>query len=102
MSDGSVIIDTVLNTKDFESGLSKMSSLASKGFSAISTAIKAVGTALAGAAAYSMKVGSDFEAQMSAVQAISGATGEEFDKLSEKAKQMGRDTKFTARINVAA
>lgn len=96
MSDGSVIIDTVLNTKDFESGLSKMSSLASKGFNALSTAIKAVGTALAGAAAYSMKVGSDFEHQMSAVKAISGATGEEFDRLSEKAKQMGRNTKFTA------
>lgn len=96
MSDGSVIIDTVLNTKDFESGLSKMSSLASKGFSAISTAIKAVGTALAGAAAYSMKVGSDFEAQMSTVQAISGATGDEFTALTEKAKEMGRTTKFTA------
>lgn len=38
----------------------------------------------------------NFEAAMSQVKAISGATGEDFDKLTEKAKQMGATTKFTA------
>ena len=38
----------------------------------------------------------DFEAAMSQVKAISGATGEEFAQLTEKAKQMGAVTKFTA------
>lgn len=37
-----------------------------------------------------------FEAAMSQVKAISGATGEDFAKLTEKAKQMGATTKFTA------
>lgn len=37
-----------------------------------------------------------FESMMSQVQAISGATGEAFDQLTEKAKQMGATTKFTA------
>lgn len=37
-----------------------------------------------------------FEAQMSAVQAISGATGEEMEALTEKAKAMGASTSFTA------
>lgn len=37
-----------------------------------------------------------FEAQMSAVQAISGATGEEMAALTEKAKAMGASTSFTA------
>lgn len=37
-----------------------------------------------------------FEAQMSTVQAISGATGNELVQLSEKAKQMGATTAFTA------
>jgi TP901 family phage tail tape measure protein len=38
----------------------------------------------------------EFETAMSQVKAISGATGENFDKLTEKAKQMGATTKFTA------
>lgn len=38
----------------------------------------------------------DFEASMSKVSAISGATGADMEKLTEKAKQMGATTKFTA------
>lgn len=38
----------------------------------------------------------NFEAAMSQVKAISGATGPEFEKLTAKAKQMGATTKFTA------
>lgn len=38
----------------------------------------------------------DFEAAMSEVKAISGATGEEFAQLTDKANQMGAVTKFTA------
>lgn len=38
----------------------------------------------------------DFEAAMSQVSAISGATGSDFDKLNAKAKEMGATTKFTA------
>lgn len=42
------------------------------------------------------EAGSNFEAGMSQVQAISGATASEMDKLAEKAKEMGSNTKFTA------
>ena len=38
----------------------------------------------------------DFEASMSNVEALSGATGEELTALSDKAKEMGATTKFTA------
>ncbi len=38
----------------------------------------------------------DFEAAMSQVSAVSGATGSDFDKLNAKAKEMGATTKFTA------
>ena len=38
----------------------------------------------------------DFEAAMSQVKAISGATGSELEKLTAKAKEMGATTKFTA------
>ena len=43
-----------------------------------------------------VKASSDFEAGMSKVQAISGASGEDLDKLKEKAKEMGATTKFSA------
>lgn len=38
----------------------------------------------------------DFEAGMSKVAAISGATGKELDDLTDKAKEMGATTKFSA------
>ena len=44
----------------------------------------------------------DFEAAMSQVQAISGATASEVAKLTEKAKEMGATTKFTAEESAEA
>lgn len=44
----------------------------------------------------------DFEAAMSQVQAISGATGSEVVKLTNKAKEMGATTKFTAKESADA
>ncbi|MDE5937000.1 MAG: phage tail tape measure protein, partial [Ruminococcus sp.] len=43
-----------------------------------------------------IETGKAFEASMSNVGAISGATGDELENLSEKAKQMGATTKYTA------
>lgn len=44
----------------------------------------------------------DFEAAMSQVQAISGATSTELAKLTNKAKEMGATTKFTAEESAQA
>lgn len=52
----------------------------------------ASGVALVGA----LKVLKDFDAQMSRVKAISGASAEEFEALSNKAKEMGAATKFSS------
>lgn len=41
-------------------------------------------------------VGTNFESSMSQVEAVSGATGEEIDALTKKAKEMGEKTKFSA------
>ncbi|MBQ2633199.1 MAG: phage tail tape measure protein [Oscillospiraceae bacterium] len=38
----------------------------------------------------------DFESGMSQVSAVSGATGKDLDRLSEKAREMGKTTKFTS------
>ena len=58
--------------------------------------LSAAGAGIAAVGAYSMNVGKDFEAQMSTVASISGATGDEFEALQAKAKQMGATTSFSA------
>ncbi|MCW0953002.1 phage tail tape measure protein [Weissella ceti] len=47
--------------------------------------------------AMALKVGFDFEEGMSRVKAISGATGAEMEKLEKQARQLGKDTAFSAR-----
>jgi len=44
----------------------------------------------------------DFEAAMSQVQAVSGATDTQLEKLTSKAKEMGATTKFTAKESAEA
>lgn len=78
------------------SAISKIGSLASKGLKVATVAITGTAAALGGVAAAAIKVGSDFESQMSRVKAISGATGEEFEQLKEQAMQLGADTSFSA------
>ena len=57
-----------------------------------------LGTAGIGFGVYeSIKQYGEFEQQMSAVGAISGAVGEDFEALTKKAMQMGADTKFSAK-----
>jgi len=51
---------------------------------------------IVGVGAAAVKITSDFESAMSQVQAISGATGSDFDRLADKAKEMGAKTKFSA------
>lgn len=89
MADGSIIIDTRLDTTGVQKGIQKLQSAVKTGL----TAVTGAATAFAG---YAVKVGSDFEASMSKVQAISGATAEEIGQLEAKAKEMGASTKFSA------
>ena len=49
-----------------------------------------------GVAGAALKVGMDFEEGMSKVQAISGATGEDFNNLREQARELGATTRFSA------
>ena len=54
-----------------------------------SAAVTALGVA-------AVKTASDFDSSMSQVASVSGATGEDFDKLRAKAREMGAKTKFSA------
>lgn len=57
----------------------------------------AVTLPLLGIAATSIKVGNEFQAQMSRVQAIAGATGGELDKMKRQAIELGAKTAFSAK-----
>lgn len=59
-------------------------------------AVTAVGSALKGVTTNAVSAGMSFESTMSSVAALSGATGSDFDKLSDKAKQLGASTKYTS------
>lgn len=55
-----------------------------------------VTAAVGGLGAAAVKVAADFDSGMSKVAAVSGAAGEDLDKLREKAREMGAKTKFSA------
>lgn len=94
--DGSLKFDTKIDTSGFDSGVSKLSGAAQKGLSVASGLITGIAGAVGTGVAASIKVGASFESQMSKVSAISGATGSELEALSNKAKEMGAKTKFSA------
>ena len=93
---GSLTYDTKIDKSGFEKGLNSLKNTSNTVSKAIKVALGTITTTIAGISTYSIKVGSDFEAGMSKVQAISGATGDEISKLTEKAKEMGQKTKFSA------
>lgn len=94
--DGTLKFDTSIDSSGFQDGIDNISGIASKGIKATAAIIGGAATAVSGFAATAIKAGSDFEAGMSKVQAISGASGDEIAKLADKAKEMGAKTKFSA------
>ena len=117
MSDGSVTLDARLALDELKKDLKNLKSVmnsslpsATKTLDALGSGFEKVGklatkageacsiatTAVSAFAGYAVKVGSSFEAGMSKVEAISGATKDEIEKLTDKAKEMGAKTKFSA------
>ena len=94
--DGTLKFDTSIDSKDFQSGIDGIGSIAEKGLKATGAILAGTATAIGAIGAASVKVGSDFEASMSKVAAISGATGDDLKALTDKAKEMGATTKFSA------
>ena len=96
---------TALTSKAWMVTIAAKNTVAAKASGAVNGAVQSVtgmgGQMLAGAGiGYgiydTIKTYKDFQAQMSTVAAISGATGTELDALTEKAKEMGASTSFSA------
>jgi len=64
---------------------------------ALGTSFVKAGALITGPMLLSARTFANFEDQMLAVKAKSGAVGKEFDMLSEKAKELGANTSFTAK-----
>lgn len=104
-----------LDTSKFKSGLkaaqSSLSEFTNKAndagtrFQALGSSLKTVGSVITKAVsvpllalgAGALKVAGDFEAGMSEVSAITGATGKDMQALEKQAKTLGATTKFSAR-----
>lgn len=103
-------LDTSKFSKGFVSAYNDLkvfgdkSATAEQKLNGLSSAFKTTGGLLSknvtlpivGVGAAAVKTATDFEAGMSEVKAISGATGSEFDALKDKAIEMGAKTKFSA------
>ena len=104
-----------LDSSKFKSGLkaaqSSLSEFANKSndagtrFQALGNSLKSIGSTitktvslpLLALGAGALKVSGDFEAGMSEVSAITGATGKDMQALEKQAKTLGATTKFSAR-----
>ena len=111
---GSVVafleLDTSKYTKGFKSAANDLkvfmsdSATASQKINGLSSAMGTVGSTLTksvtvpivGIGVAALNVAKDFEQGMSNVQAISGATGDEFEALRDKAIELGGSTVFSA------
>lgn len=103
-------LDTSKFSKGFVSAYNDLkvfgdkSATAEQKLNGLSSAFKTTGGLLSknvtlpivGVGAAAVKTATDFEAGMSEVKAISGATGSEFEALKDKAIEMGAKTKFSA------
>ena len=106
--DGTVKIGKDLDSSGIKKGIEDINGTAKSGFSKFSEIGKNALSVFAGnmltevvsqaknAAGAVLNIGMNFESGMSKVQAISGASGEDLAALTDKAKEMGAKTKFSA------
>ena len=77
-------------------GLEKSSMSTSQGLRTVSRGAGIMGAAIAGGLGVAVNAAADFESKISAISAVSGATGDDLDALRDKALQLGKDTVFSA------
>ncbi len=88
--------------KTFENNSNSMTTAVGKVMQGTGAAMtKYITTPLIGVGVAAAKVGGDFEAQMSRVKAISGATGDTFEQMKQQAIDLGAKTAFSAKESAA-
>lgn len=92
----SALSDLKLFQSETATSKDKLAAFSSAATSAGRSLTKGLTVPIAGVGAAAVAVTARFEKSMSEVQAISGATGDDLNKLGDKAKEMGAKTKFSA------
>lgn len=88
MSDGSVIIDTKLDNSDLKKEINKLNGLIDKGMKGALVSIGALTAGITGLGVSSLKFGTDYQKASNQLQASTGATEEEMNKLNETMKKV--------------
>ncbi len=78
------------------SGLGMAGKIGGAAVKATAATITTAGAAIGAVGAYSANVGKEFESAMSSVAATADASAEEYTKLENAAREMGRSTSKTA------
>lgn len=92
-------VKIMVDNTALEKGLQKSESLV-KRFgdvcASIGSKMAATGALLSAPFVSAIRVFSDFDDQMRMTKAVTGATAEQFESLTKRARELGRDTAFTA------
>jgi TP901 family phage tail tape measure protein len=99
MANGMNISFTISAVDDFSATMANLQSQTQKAFDSIGTVGKTMtiaGAAIAGGLGIAVKTSMDFEAQISRVGAIAGATGTDLDALRESAMKLGASSSKSA------
>lgn len=97
---GDISVKIGLNATELQQGLAtaernlkglgkSVTSMGTTLFTSVSLPLAAIGVG-------AIKVGADFEKGMKKVEAVTGATGDEIQKLEDKARELGKSTKYSA------
>lgn len=79
-----------------DQGFNKIESEGKKALNTIKRTAELTAVAVAGIGTAATNAGMEFEAAMSTVEAISGANSEQMDELTEKARELGRNSIYSA------
>ena len=79
-----------------DQGFNKIESVGKKALNTIKRTAELAAVAVAGIGVAATNAGMEFEAAMSTVEAISGANSEQMDELTEKARELGRNSIYSA------
>ncbi len=97
---GRAFVEIMLDQTRLERGLKQAQAKIKNFGTSLTTAGKGmvtVATIAAAPFAFATKTFADFDDQMRMVKAVSGATEKEFQRLTEVAEKLGRETSFTAK-----
>ncbi len=95
-ADGSLLFETKVDEKGFDSGVKKLGGIAAKGMAAVGASIVAAGTAVAGLGAAAIRVGIEFESAFAGVKKTVDASDEQLSALHDGLIGLSKEIPMTA------